>query len=212
MLARQKEQAFLRKSGRQQSMSITVSAAPDEEEDDEVILEHPDQKLFPRVATAGQPDSATQAGEEDGEVGEEPHIQLEFQPPTVAMPPTLKREDTRSGRDMTSAKPTLLSPTSGKRAELSSTAPGVVFIPGPTELTSQFTFTVDPVVREVTESILELSRLFPEKSDEGILAALLRRPRFREIPTGILSGLISMKTMTLKQMNVPPKESSCDVV
>ena len=147
-----------------------------------MILEYPDQNLFPRVATVGQPDSATQAGEEDGEVGEEPHIQLEFHSTTVAMPPSLKREETRSGGDMTSAKPTLLSPTSGRRAELSSIAPGVAsFIPGPTELPSQVTFSVDPVIRKIIESILELARLFPEKSNEGILAALLRRPRFREI-------------------------------
>ena len=168
--------------------------------------------MFPSVASAGQPDGPAQAREEDGDVGEEPHIQLEFQPPTVVMPPSVGRDETRSGRNTTSAKTTLLPPTSGKSVQLNSTAPEVVFIPGPTELAPHLTFTVDPVIREATESILELSRLFPARSDEGILAALLRRPRFREIPTGVLSGLILMKTMTLKQMNVHSTESSCDVV
>ena len=90
---------------RRQLLSITVSVAPDEEEDNEVILEYPNEIMFPSVASAGQPDGPAQAREEDEDVGEEPHIQLEFQPPTVVMPPSV---GPRSGRDTTSAKPTLL--------------------------------------------------------------------------------------------------------
>ena len=212
MLERRKEQAFLRTSGRQQMLSITVSVAPDYEEDDEIILEHPYQILLPSEAPAGLPEGATQACETDGDVGEEPHIQLEFRPPTVVMPLSVGLEVTRFERDTAPAKPELLPPTSGKSVELNSTAQEVVFIPGPSELAPQFTFAVDPVIREVTESILELSHQFPTWSDEGLLAALLRRPRFREIPTGVLIGLILMKTMTLEQTNAPSTESSHDEV